>query len=586
MDVFNLYKSIDNFQTIWRNEMKKYEVSQYLTQRNITKIQQMNVLKELEHLELQEQRGNIKGLGILQQVSKGLQDEVFYEYYGRILKNSQFQKISQYSFDFIKSLAIKMQEINLGQEVILLEQGQIDGRYLFLIEGSRFNALRDRWLYREELMNIRTDIIQNYINEIILFQIEDNDKSFLLKIPQITFKNDGGLEIDDIQAIEHSESDEIQPYISDTYVNEGHNINQEFKASYILGKDEKQYFSQNQQIDYVSNQNDSQKKQSNSYKNLLSQQQKYSQVIQENCENSKINSLEIKQNSQNDFQSPFHQQINKNEVNSNKYLVQNYKGDIFNNIDNGKTKESNFSIEYIDSKRIILVEKEFDKFQNFEQFLPYNNINTVLDKFRENQIYNILKQQKDGIQMYENLKKNCRGLNSKKRLNLVLKQCQSNCMYNNSANQYKKKTAKSFAIQNSSVNQKDKDKRSDLFTICFKEENFIKSQKIKKNKSYSNPYNYNSCEKTLNASFLQNQHIKYDENENKIVKSDIQKGQKLNKSIKSQNEPKQFKNQYKSLQQMQSKSQSKEKLEGNLSYCQQINNQDNDQDNSRAFILK
>ncbi|KRX09736.1 Cyclic nucleotide-binding protein [Pseudocohnilembus persalinus] len=296
----------------------------------------MNVFKELEHLELQEQRGNIKGLGILQQVSKGLQDAVFYEYYGRILKNSQFQKISQYSFEFIKALTIKMQEINLGQEVILLEQGKIDSRYLFLIEGSvqvyqnknqkqsgiyqsiqnqnllkekyiqiqqiskkfsefnskqfyinseaefsvkclshsrfvyfkrkdflevlksfpkdmnagliRFGALCDKVYYREQLMHIRADIIQNYMNEIIFYDIDDSDKSFLLKIPQIIFNKDGSLDIDDIEISDDSvgDSENCQNNLQNILVqndceNENNQIQNYRTNSQILQKNNSNY---------------------------------------------------------------------------------------------------------------------------------------------------------------------------------------------------------------------------------------------------------------------------------------------------------------------------------------------------------
>ncbi|KRX08373.1 Cyclic nucleotide-binding protein [Pseudocohnilembus persalinus] len=132
---------------------KKYEISKYMIKRNINKKSQLMALKALEYMEHQQDNGNIEGLQVLNTIpqsisSKNLfnliisyiqikfQEEIFIDFYGRVLGKSKFFRQGGFSEQILKELSATMKEITVGPGTKIFEQGKLNPNLYFLIEGS------------------------------------------------------------------------------------------------------------------------------------------------------------------------------------------------------------------------------------------------------------------------------------------------------------------------------------------------------------------------------------------------------------------------------------------------------------------
>ncbi|KRX05992.1 Cyclic nucleotide-binding protein [Pseudocohnilembus persalinus] len=115
--------------------IKKFEVKQFMNKRNISKESQMSVIKALEYFREQEIAANTKGLEIIQNISKSVQDNIFSEYYGTVYKSTQVQKSGKFSLDFQKQIQLYLKEITVGPGHILFNQGETSTRFYILMEG-------------------------------------------------------------------------------------------------------------------------------------------------------------------------------------------------------------------------------------------------------------------------------------------------------------------------------------------------------------------------------------------------------------------------------------------------------------------
>ncbi|EGR30563.1 cation channel family protein, putative [Ichthyophthirius multifiliis] len=134
-------------------KQQKYEITDYMLRRNITKDTQMRVIKYLEYIHISSDVGHMKGYNILNLVSKRLRDNIYKEYYGDILQN--FKIFSRkFSKDFLKQFSIHIREFTLGPGEVLFNQGELDQRMFFIQNG-------DIELYIDLQENARQDIILN-----------------------------------------------------------------------------------------------------------------------------------------------------------------------------------------------------------------------------------------------------------------------------------------------------------------------------------------------------------------------------------------------------------------------------------------
>ncbi|KAL4480496.1 hypothetical protein ABPG72_022251 [Tetrahymena utriculariae] len=114
----------------------KYDISKYLKSRNITKKVQLKIYKYLEYLNRQEIEGHffMKGEKILNRVSQNLREEVYHEYYGKIISQISFFT-KNFSKGFLNELSLNMKELNLAPGDYLFKQGSQDCTLFFLSKG-------------------------------------------------------------------------------------------------------------------------------------------------------------------------------------------------------------------------------------------------------------------------------------------------------------------------------------------------------------------------------------------------------------------------------------------------------------------
>ncbi|EAR98946.1 cation channel family protein (macronuclear) [Tetrahymena thermophila SB210] len=114
----------------------KYDISKYLKSRNITKKVQLKIYKYLEYLNRQEIEGHffMKGEKILNRVSQNLREEVYREYYGKIISQISFFT-KNFSKGFLNELSLNMKELNLAPGDYLFKQGSQDCTLFFLSKG-------------------------------------------------------------------------------------------------------------------------------------------------------------------------------------------------------------------------------------------------------------------------------------------------------------------------------------------------------------------------------------------------------------------------------------------------------------------
>ncbi|KAL4466351.1 hypothetical protein ABPG72_001029 [Tetrahymena utriculariae] len=113
----------------------KFDISMYMRNRNISRNVQLKVFKILEYQNQQEQEGSHKASQILEKVPENIQNEVFMEFYGKILHSCKLFRF-HFTEKFINALSLKMCEESVGPGECLFKQGQIDSKIIFLLKGE------------------------------------------------------------------------------------------------------------------------------------------------------------------------------------------------------------------------------------------------------------------------------------------------------------------------------------------------------------------------------------------------------------------------------------------------------------------
>ena len=89
-----------------------------MTKRNVSRNLQMRVKRYLEYMHEEEKNGFQRAGNLISTLSKTLQTEIFHESYFKLLMEITVLKFN-FSFEFIKELSEKMQEVVLAPNEIL-----------------------------------------------------------------------------------------------------------------------------------------------------------------------------------------------------------------------------------------------------------------------------------------------------------------------------------------------------------------------------------------------------------------------------------------------------------------------------------
>ncbi|KAL4438107.1 hypothetical protein ABPG74_016886 [Tetrahymena malaccensis] len=123
-------------------KLKKFEITQYMEGRQIQRASQIKVLKYLEYMNSQEEERNFlcKGEIILSGISKNLREEIYQDFFGKILFNSNIFK-NTFSNKLIQQLSLVMKEITLGPGDIIFSKGDTDNKLYYVFKGVVENTL-------------------------------------------------------------------------------------------------------------------------------------------------------------------------------------------------------------------------------------------------------------------------------------------------------------------------------------------------------------------------------------------------------------------------------------------------------------
>ncbi|KRX02405.1 hypothetical protein PPERSA_10022 [Pseudocohnilembus persalinus] len=215
----------------------KYEVAQYMIQRNIGKTTQYKVLKELEYQNEQSQHYLLEGYNHLQKIQSNVKDLVFQEYFGKILEVSKFIKLGGFSSELVTKLSLKLQEtiyicksiVHSSQECPFvhypIHKFQIIGKYQWSqpnqrkkqqrISWSVFNALSDKQKYREQLLKIRTDYVNALSQYSYDYVFQQDDIDFYFDMPVLQEEEGEIFIVNDFDYMDSY----LQNQNSDTYEN-------------------------------------------------------------------------------------------------------------------------------------------------------------------------------------------------------------------------------------------------------------------------------------------------------------------------------------------------------------------------------
>ena len=92
-------------------------------------------MKYLEHMYKKKSESPINGQEILKKIPKILRDEIFKDFFGKILQNSKIFKFN-FSELFLKELTSKMREVLYGPGEIIFQTGEKDHRIFYINKGS------------------------------------------------------------------------------------------------------------------------------------------------------------------------------------------------------------------------------------------------------------------------------------------------------------------------------------------------------------------------------------------------------------------------------------------------------------------
>ncbi|EAR91993.2 cation channel family protein (macronuclear) [Tetrahymena thermophila SB210] len=149
------------FQEIAQQEAEykaqKYHLSIYMRSRGINQQLQTRVMKYLDHMIHKQLESPEKGQEILKKMSKKIRDEIYKDFYGKILQNSKMFKFN-FSENFLKDLTVQMKEIICRPGEIIFTLNECDNRIFFINKGE-VQLFLEKYKRKDEQDNYSYDIL-------------------------------------------------------------------------------------------------------------------------------------------------------------------------------------------------------------------------------------------------------------------------------------------------------------------------------------------------------------------------------------------------------------------------------------------
>ncbi len=92
---------------------RKYDLTNYMQRRCISKQLQIKLIRYLEYSYHQECERNDNGQEVISTMNKTLREELYNEYFGKILKSSKIFVLN-FGESFLEALALQMKEMSLA----------------------------------------------------------------------------------------------------------------------------------------------------------------------------------------------------------------------------------------------------------------------------------------------------------------------------------------------------------------------------------------------------------------------------------------------------------------------------------------
>lgn len=116
---------------------KLVDISYYMGLRGINPSLQSKIKRYLEYMHEEELYGFQRGTELLGGLSNKLQEEISEDLYGKILKGIRIFKDNEFQGQFLKKVAIRMQEITFAPgDIIFLEKEEDESRLYFIMKGE------------------------------------------------------------------------------------------------------------------------------------------------------------------------------------------------------------------------------------------------------------------------------------------------------------------------------------------------------------------------------------------------------------------------------------------------------------------
>ncbi|KAL4509153.1 hypothetical protein ABPG72_018084 [Tetrahymena utriculariae] len=149
------------FQEIAQQEAEyksqKYHLSIYMRSRGINQQLQTRVMKYLDHMIHKQLESPEKGQEILKKMSKKIRDEIYKDFYGKILQDSKMFKFN-FSEHFLKDLTVQMKEIICRPGEIIFTLNECDNRIFFINKGE-VQLFLEKQQRKDEQDNYSYDIL-------------------------------------------------------------------------------------------------------------------------------------------------------------------------------------------------------------------------------------------------------------------------------------------------------------------------------------------------------------------------------------------------------------------------------------------
>ena len=77
----------------------------------------------------------IKGEEILKEISPTIKEELYTEYFGKLLFDTKLFKLN-FTKECLKALSLRIKEITAAPNEVLFKKGETDSRIIFLLDGE------------------------------------------------------------------------------------------------------------------------------------------------------------------------------------------------------------------------------------------------------------------------------------------------------------------------------------------------------------------------------------------------------------------------------------------------------------------